>query len=115
MGRKSNLKKQKKSSPILPVAAEPMNPSLMKAFVKGRDAGFQSGKQEGKVEGLAEMMMLFSEWTEVMDQHIKGIGPKKKMEIQLFFADRIKESIQKNKLNNGKVEILHDGTDQFRQ
>lgn len=93
MGKKSNLKKQRKSQPVQIGASNPptMDPVLIEAYVRGRTVGIK----EGKVDGIAEIMTLFDQWIDEID--IKGIGPQRKLEIQMYFADRIKESINKNK------------------
>jgi hypothetical protein len=93
MGRKSNAKKQKKNeqSQVL-VKPKPMDPVLVEAYVRGRTVGIK----EGKVDGIAEIMTMFDNWIEDIDTRVKGIGPKTKLDIQMYFADRIKESIAKN-------------------
>jgi hypothetical protein len=100
MGKKSNLKKQRRSQPIQVGTSKPstMDPVLIEAYVKGRTVGIK----QGKVDGIAEIMTMFDQWIDEMDKRVKGIGPKTKMDIQMYFADRIKESIEKNKLTSMK-------------
>jgi hypothetical protein len=94
MGRKSNSKKQNKNEQLqIPVnSPKPMDPVLVQAYVRGRTVGIK----EGKVDGIAEIMTMFDNWIEDIDTRVKGIGPKTKLDIQMYFADRIKESIVKN-------------------
>ena len=95
MGRKSSLKKIRKSEPINVMAPspKPMDPLLVKAFARGRESGIK----EGKVDGIAEIMTKFDQWIDEIDTRVKGIGPKTKMDLQIYFAERIKESIDKNR------------------
>lgn len=94
MGKKSNLKKQKRTGQLQPpVKPKPMDPVLVEAYVRGRTVGVK----EGKVDGIAEIMTMFDNWIEDIDSKVKGIGPKTKLDIQMYFADRIQESISKNK------------------
>ena len=79
----------------------PMDPTLMKAFMSGRDAGFKTGK----IEGLSDMMVMFSDWIEEMDQHVKGIGPQRKIEIELYLAQCIKRAVDANKLKDVSITI----------
>ena len=76
-------------------APNPMDPGLMKAFVRGREAGYKEGKQDG----LADMMVLFNGWIVDMDKHVKGVGPKTNENIQVYLGECIRNAIEKNKLN----------------
>jgi hypothetical protein len=95
MGKKSNLKKQRKNEPVQTsvISPKPMDPVLVQAYVRGRTVGIK----EGKIDGIAEIMTMFDNWIEEIDKKVKGIGPKTKLDIQMYFADCIKESITKNK------------------
>lgn len=87
MGKASRLKKEKTLQP------QAMNPVLMEAFIRGRNAG----EKTGKVDGYAEAMTKYHVWTDEIDQHVKGIGPKMKAQIEEYYAKRIQENIEKNK------------------
>lgn len=98
MGKKSRLKKQRTSEqPVSKPAL--MDPVLIKAYTRGRQVGYK----EGSVDGAAQAMMLFNEWLQVIDDHVKGIGPKKKTEIEKYFSDRLKE-IYKEKRNRSEKD-----------
>lgn len=103
MGKKSRQKKSKQIQTNL-TARSPMDPALMEAFTRGRNSGYKNGK----VEGLAEMMQLFDKWVDEIETHVKGIGPKTKMEIQYYFAERIKTSVEEKQILNGEIEILNN-------
>lgn len=74
----------------------PMDPALIKSFASGRKSGYQ--------EGLAKGFLLQNDWIQEIDKHVKGIGPKKKLEIEKYFADRLKAAIQDKQIED--VEIL---------
>lgn len=88
---------KKKTVQNIPSKIPAMDPVLIKAFSRGRESGYKEGREEGKVEGMAEVMTFFHIWTENIDSYIKGIGPMKKADIQNYFAERMKESIERNK------------------
>ena len=94
MGKKNRIKKEKAAlqTGTLAAAKKPplMDPVLIKAYTSGRSVG----EKEGRVNGAADMMMLFNKWIQEIDQHVKGIGPKKKLEIEKYLGDRIKETIE---------------------
>lgn len=81
-----------------------MDPTLMKAFMSGRDAGYKTGK----IEGLSEMMVMFSDWIEEIDQHVKGIGHTRKIEIELYLAQCIKKAVDAKKMDGVSIEIYKE-------
>ena len=84
---------------------KPMDKNAMEVFMRGRNAGYESGKADGKMEGLVEMMVMFNDWLDVMDQHVAGIGPRTKEKIGMYFGDCIKEAIEKTKqIENISIE-----------
>lgn len=106
MGKKSRLKKERREMAAAPKTKLPslMDPKLIEAYTKGRSVGLH----EGKVEGVAETMTLFDKWIDEIDQHIKGIGPKKKLEIEMYLGDRIKEVINNNKMKSVTGKVIKD-------
>lgn len=103
MGKKNRIKKQKQQ---MTAAQKPplMDPTLIKAYTRGRDIGYR----DGRVEGAAEVFMLFSEFVEDIDKHVKGIGPKTKIDIELYLANKIKETVEGKNIDSANITILKD-------
>lgn len=103
MGKKSRLKKQRqeKTAPKLPPK---ISPELIEAYTRGRAVG----EKEGRTDGAAEVMILFNGWLQEIDQHVKGIGPKKKLELEKYFANRLRETVAGNKLKSAQMTIVKD-------
>jgi hypothetical protein len=94
MGKASRIKKEKQAKAVTSVNKPPlMEMKLVEAYERGRNVGIK----EGKAEGIAEIMMKYHNWAEEIDKHVKGIGPATKLAIIQYFAERIQESIEKNK------------------
>lgn len=85
MGKASRLKKEKKIQVEKP---QMISPELIEAYVRGRKIGV--------VDGFSEAMTNYHTWTDEIDKHVKGIGPGIKALIEEYFANRIRESINKN-------------------
>lgn len=99
MGKKSRLKKEKQLK--APTIQKPpaMDPVLMKAYMSGRSQGII----EGNMEGMAAVFVLFNTWIEEIDQHIKGIGPKTKIEIEKYLADCIKKAVENKRIEGARI------------
>lgn len=105
MGKSARLKKQKQQMVKQQQQQPPlMSPELIKAYTRGRAVG----EREGRVEGAAEVMLMFNGFIESIDEHVKGIGPKTKIEIEKYLADRIKDTIENHQLQSAKVRLLKD-------
>lgn len=93
MGKNKNSKISKRQ----PINPPLMDPVLIKAFARGRDAGLKEGKKEGQLMGSADMIVLHMKWISEMDKHIPGIGEKRKLEIQKYIYNRMQETIDDNR------------------
>lgn len=91
--RKNNI------SSLQIVQKEHIQPQLMKMMETARKMGYEEGKKQAalqsKIEGMSELMISIQTWTNEIDQHVKGIGPKNKELIMFYYAERIKELIEK--------------------
>ena len=72
--------------------------------------------QQGRIAGAAEVFELFDKWVNEIDGRVKGIGPKTKLELQHYFADRIKEQIEQNgnMIAGTKTKIIKDLPDKTK-
>lgn len=99
MGKASRIKKEKRMGVGMIIQPKPQKPkmdsTLVEAYVRGRNVG----EKQGKIDGYAEAITNYHVWTEDIDKHVKGIGPKMKMAIEEYFAIKMQETIDKNKNN----------------
>lgn len=92
-------KRKNNNSSLQIVQKEHIQPHLLKMIDTARRVGFEEGKRQAarqsKIEGMSELMISMQTWTNEIDQHVKGIGPKNKELIMFYYAERIKELIEK--------------------
>ncbi|PGQ88316.1 hypothetical protein [Priestia megaterium] len=111
MGKKKRLQQQRQQKQQAATAGMPpkMDPALIKAYTSGRKIGVMQGHEEGikegRVQGAAELMVLFNKWVQEIEQHVKGIGPKTKLDIETYFGNRIKESVEEKRITSAKITI----------
>lgn len=108
MGKKKRLQQQRQQVAKQQVPPK-MDPTLIKAYTSGRRIGVREGIdqgiKEGRVQGAAELMVLFNKWVQEIDEHVNRIGPKTKLDIQTYFGDRIRESVEQNRITSAKISF----------
>jgi len=74
----------------------PLDPTVMKAWNKGREAGIREGAEEGREQGWAEATQKFLELTASLTD-IKGIGEQRAQAIQMHFLKGLEKLESKPK------------------
>ena len=96
MGKSAKkIKRQQQQRQIQQVLHE--SGSLERAYAKR----LAEVRKEGKAQGIEEMIILFSQWTEEVSEHVKGIGDKKQADITMYFAECLKTYVD-SKLQHTK-------------